>query len=178
MKFLPWLHAIPLMVVGCSTNRAQPSNQTDAADTSEDGGVQSQPALIEGPTEYKATCLDSAHLSTHAVYKHGGADGGPLVQDGVSVCPCLDGSCLEGSPGDPWADAAPDAHPMPELPNVACESSDAASCELPKSFCLDDQWVGYYTNPRCVDDRCQWDIAYASCSGPCESGGCLASFTH
>jgi hypothetical protein len=175
--------SIPIWVlaVGCSSSSAsQPSGgQPVVGNTG--GSSQQQPTSIltsGGTTE----CLDATHWVEHFMVYCDGGDSGLCVQDATRDCPCLNGQCIvDGQPGDPWLDAASDAHPMPPAPpEVSCDPSaaDGGACDLPKSFCLDPEWIGYYTNPRCAEGRCRWDVGYSSCGGDgCENGGCRPSIT-
>lgn len=72
---------------------------------------------------------------------------------------------------------------FPEGPELSC-GSDAAACPLPPSACADPscdagacpgwQWVVYYDNPTCVNDRCVYTKRYFECSlgTQCTAGGC------
>jgi hypothetical protein len=72
---------------------------------------------------------------------------------------------------------------FPDAPDVAC-GGDAGDCGLPPSACADPscdggacyglQWVVYYDNPTCVNDKCVYTQRYFECSigAMCSAGGC------
>lgn len=61
---------------------------------------------------------------------------------------------------------------------VECSSSDASTCALPASICMDATRLLYFSNPRCVAGQCQFEAHARDCSpDDCQNGGCRVHFT-
>jgi hypothetical protein len=193
----PILRNFPIwaLALGCSTastTSPQSSNSSNSADSGTSSQLHGIISLgVPSPTMTSTACVDGAHMVTHATYCDEGGTANCRVEDSFEECLCTNGVCLFGvDPSGPWGDAAPDAHPLPpDPPKATCNpqdpstdgggdgassgTSDGGSCDLPPSFCVGPLWMGYYTNARCEDGRCRWDIAYTSCrGGECFNGGC------
>lgn len=67
----------------------------------------------------------------------------------------------------------PDAIPPPQVACVADAGDAGASCPLPRSICVDGQWLEYFDNGTCVDSGCTFDVAFHTCSYGCWDGGCV-----
>ena len=91
-----------------------------------------------------------------------------------------------GEPIPPPPDAAPPPFDAAPLPEMACtdEPDAGMQCLLPKSTCLDQYYLTYYTGGTCTDSKCSfeehWLYCYAGCwknvSGD-GNDGCSPGFT-
>jgi hypothetical protein len=75
-------------------------------------------------------------------------------------------------------DAAAD-HPVIAFPDAGpCADDDASTCAVPSSVCVDNEWMAFFTNGSCHQNRCEWQVQYRDCGAlRCLEGGCLLNVT-
>jgi hypothetical protein len=59
---------------------------------------------------------------------------------------------------------------------VSCPA-DGGACDIPPSICRDSNHAAYFTNPRCVDGLCAFDMQTLDCPSGCNNGGCILNVT-
>ena len=102
--------------------------------------------------------------TSHDLPAEAGTSADASANDATLCAFCSDAAYVYDAPGP----TPPDAFPPPQV-----DCSDGGACPLPRSVCVDDQWLEYFDNGLCEDGGCSFDVKMTMCGqGLCFDGGC------
>lgn len=103
------------------------------------------------------------HTPQASVFEVGDLDAADQEDTTTNVVLDYDGPVPDAFPFDP---------PVP--PTFPCLDAgpDASTCPLPRSVCQGN-WLEYFDDGKCVDEKCQFTVSARHCDWVCRDGGCL-----
>jgi hypothetical protein len=148
------------------------------------GAGAANPILIVGGTADNGPtylCSDAGAGRECPLPPSGCADASTLTAYGHPSCTY--GECSWTRSTIPCSGTCQDGHCMARRADEnACVSGDASVCVLPRSECLNDEMLLYFSNPRCIDAgsglRCATEARVVDCGDRgCSDGGCMSLHT-